>query len=332
MRSFAIWGRMIGFLGGAAVIYHFLRRSPASLDSALRALIAGSLVCAVIGLIGIHGVSAVYGLFRGDLSGAVDPAAALKSYGSAVACLIPVVVWAGWRLGCAWRVAGLAYVPLAVALIFAADSKAGLFGLAVAAALAAMVMLLRRISTGRAAALALLAATAVFGVALGIVMSLLPAPPDAALLASGVYDGPLEIPLPIWLLDAHRQQIWGFALHAALESPWIGHGIDVSNLLPGAHSIITRFNQEFIPSHPHSWLLEVFAETGAIGLAILVVALGLTVRWWLRAGGMAGASGIALFGAFWGSSLLNFSLWAAWWQITFAVLGAIVLAGTARRD
>jgi hypothetical protein len=47
---------------------------------------------------------------------------------------------------------------------------------------------------------------------------------------------------------------------------------------------------------------------------------------------MAGASGIALFGAFWGSSLLNFSLWAAWWQITFAVLGAIVLAGTARRD
>ncbi len=328
-RSLGIWGRMVGFVIAAAIIYHFLRRSPAALRSALRALIAGVLVCAAIGLIGIYGSSWVYSLFRGHLSGAVDAAAALKAYGSAVACLIPVVLWAGFRLGRGWRIAGLAYVPLGVALMFAADSKAGLFGFIIAAALGVLLLLLWRLWQGRAVALFVIAVVALFGIALGIVMSQLPAPPEAALLAAGVYDGPLETPLPVWLLDAHRQQIWGFALHAALESPWIGHGIDVSNILPGAHTLIVRFNQEFIPSHPHSWLLEVFAETGAIGLAALVAVLALMIRRWLMTGataGMAGVCGLALFGAFWGSSLLNFSLWAAWWQLTYVVLGAIVLA------
>lgn len=334
-RSLGKWGRMMGFVMAAALVYQFLRRSPEALSSALRALIAGALACTAISLIGIYWSSGLYNLFRGDLSGAVDPAAALKSYGSAVTCLIPVVLWAGFRLGRGWRIAGLVFVPVGIALMLATSSMAGLFGSFVAVALGAPLLLLWRFRQGRTVAPLIIAVVALFGIALGFVMSGLPAPPEAALLVSGVYDGPLETLLPVWLLDAHRQQIWGFTLYAALESPWIGHGIDVSSILPGAHTRIVQFNQEFIPSHPHNWILEVFAETGAIGLAALVALLTFMIRCWLMtsaAAGMAGVCGMALFGAYWSSSLLNFSLWAAWWQLTYLVLSAIVLAAARSRE
>ena len=43
--------------------------------------------------------------------------------------------------------------------------------------------------------------------------------------------------------------------------------------MPGAQVIVAQFNQAFIPGHPHSWFLEVFLETGALGLFALVTSL-----------------------------------------------------------
>ena len=97
--------------------------------------------------------------------------------------------------------------------------------------------------------------------------------------------------------------------------------------------LIEKFNQTFIPSHPHSWLLEIFLETGAVGLMMLLLTLVLMRSRWLRVGKTSpgtAACGIAVFVAFWSSSVLNFSIWAAWWQGVFLVLSAIVLAAAAR--
>ena len=328
-RSIAIWGRMAGFLLVAALIYQFLSRG--ALDSCLRALIIASLLCAFIALLGLYAASPIYGLFRGKGWVDVNAAQILKYYGSALACLPPVVLWAGFRLGGRWRFAGLVYVPAAIVLMFAVDSLAGLLGLVVGAVVGAIVGLCqwRRWLQGRAAALFLGLLALLLILAFAWVLSHLPAPPEAGQIIDEVYVGPVDTDLPVAVIDAHRQYIWGFAFHKAVEAPFFGHGIDVSNYLPGASVLIEKFNQSFIPSHPHSWVLEIFLETGVVGLAALLLALVVLLRLWLRIGRTspgAAACGIAVFAAFWSSSMLNFSIWAAWWQGVFLVLSAIVLA------
>ena len=71
----------------------------------------------------------------------------------------------------------------------------------------------------------------------------------------------------------------------------------------------------------------------AVGLVILLLALALMLRLWLRIGRTSpgtAACGIAVFVAFWSSSMLNFSIWAAWWQGVFLILSAVVLAAAPR--
>lgn len=332
-RSIAIWGRMAGFVLVAALIHHFLSRG--ALDSCLRALIVASLVCALIALLGLYAASPIYGLFRGKGWVEVNAAQILKYYGSALACLTPVVLWAGFRLGGRWRIAGLVYVPAAIVLIFAVDSLAGLFGLVAGAAVGAIVGICQcwQVLRGHAAALFLGLLALLLIAAFAWVLSHLPPPPGADQIVDGVYHGPVDTKLPVSLIDAHRQYIWGFAFDKGLEAPYFGHGIDVSNYLPGASVLIEKFNQTFIPSHPHSWLLEVFLETGAVGLVTLLLTLALLLRLWLRVGKTSpgtAACGVAVFVAFWSSSMLNFSIWAAWWQGVFLVLSAIVLAAAPR--
>src|SRR3546814_15937842 len=54
-----------------------------------------------------------------------------------------------------------------------------------------------------------------------------------------------------------------------------GVSINVVNNLPGAHELIPGINAEYIPSHPHNWILEILVETGWIGLLLVVAILAL---------------------------------------------------------
>ena len=220
-------------------------------------------------------------------------------------------------------------------LILAVDSLAGRWGLIAALVIGGIVYVCQcwQLLRGRAAALFLILLAVLCAAAVAWVLTRLPPPLDAGKMVDGAYRGPVETGLPVSLVDAHRQYIWGFSFDSALDAPYFGHGIDVSNYLPGASVLIEKFNQTLIPSHPHSWLLEIFLETGAFGLAALLAALALLLRLWLRIGaGSPGtaAVGVAVFVAFWSSSMLNFSIWAAWWQGVFIVLSAIVLAARPR--
>jgi O-antigen ligase len=130
-------------------------------------------------------------------------------------------------------------------------------------------------------------------------------------------------------IDPHRAAIWRAALSYLPAAPVLGHGLDVINLLPGADALVAEFNQARIPSHPHDWAIEVLVESGVVGLGALLVALGALAWSFARAGAFAGAAGLALMAAFWGSGLVNFSVWAAWWQGVFLLLGALAMAGAA---
>ncbi|MDA0231167.1 MAG: O-antigen ligase family protein [Proteobacteria bacterium] len=332
-RSLAIWGRMVGMVIAALLIHYFLSRG--ALDACLRAMIVAALVCVVIALLGLYAASPIYGLFRGKGWVEVNAAQILKYYGSAIAVLAPVVLWAGTRLGRRWLYAGLLHLAATFVFIFAVDSLAGLLGLVAGLVVGGIVYICqcRHLVRGRAAALFLILLAVLLATAIAWVLFKLPPSLDAGQIIDGVYHGPVESGLPVSLIDAHRQYIWRFAFDTALEAPYFGHGIDVSNYLPGASVLIEKFNQALIPSHPHSWPLEIFLETGAFGLASLLVALAFLMRLWLRIGTVSpatAAAGVAVFVAFWSSSMLNFSIWAAWWQGVFLVLSAIVLAATPR--
>ena len=129
--------------------------------------------------------------------------------------------------------------------------------------------------------------------------------------------------------DRHRQVIWGFTLEIIKESPFFGVGPNAVNLVDGADTVIPFFNQEYIPSHPHNWFLEIAAETGIIGLLAFLVSLVLSLRTLARrayqGSGPAWAT-IMLFGVFWISSLGNFSIWSTWWLTVFATLMSFPLA------
>jgi O-antigen ligase len=332
LRSFSIWARMIGLVLGATLYGQFLIGAPAMHRLALKALIIAALAVGLLGLIGTLGFSPPFALLHGKGWRAVDVVRDLKYYASALACLAPVVLWAGFTLsGRLWRLAALLHLPLALALIVSLHSGAALLGLGLGLGVgAALLFAFGRTLKGYAVSKLVLGLVFAIGaVILGLLFAYAPSPPPLEVLAQGDYDGPLETPLPLWMIDAHRQQIWGFSLHAMLQSPWIGYGMDLSNYVPGAAARIVRFNQAFIPAHPHDWIIEILIDTGFIGLGGLLVPLSLLLRRWLARGfedRWSSAAGLALFVAFFASSLLNFSIWSAWWQTVFLILSALIFA------
>jgi len=305
--SLQVWARMAVFVPATVLLGLALAADGARLDLTLRALVAGSVVAATLALVGSTLWPDALALARGKAPEwtAHDAAAAVKGFGSALACLMPMVLWAGWHLGGLWRVTALAFQPLALAAMVVADSDAGLAGAALAGAVLAMAAL------WRAGALILVVAVGAGGAAAAILVGL----------------GPLAEAFAT--VDPHRAAIWQAALSYLPGAPVLGHGLDVVNLLPGADPVVPAFNQARIPSHPHDWAVEVLVETGVVGFGALLAALGALAWSFARAGRFAGAGGLALMAAFWGSGLVNFSVWVAWWQGVFLLLGAFAMAGAA---
>ena len=328
-RSIGVWGRMIGLIAGGTLLGAFLGQDERVHRLALQGFVGAGLVCLAIALFGIYLHSPIYGLFHGQGWEEVLAAKLLKGYGSAVACLIPIWLWAGWRLGGAWRWAGLVLLPAGVLLILAVDSRAGLVGLVAGAVVGAAMLALGAPGLGRLRAGLLSALGAAMVAVVCIALAQLPAISEPDGLGDGAATVTPDLAPPAGLLDPHRQAIWGFARDRALEAPWFGHGIDMASRLPGANAVIAQFNQEFIPSHPHNWLLEMFLETGALGTLALLGALVLLGRRLLARTATdraAGAAGLALTAAFWCSSFFNFSIWSAWWQLVLFVALGFVLA------
>ena len=328
LESLSIWGRSVGLLLAATLIACFFARSTAAQKIAAKTLVIGALVCGALVLLGVLGTPQLLALLRGKPFIGFDTARVIKYYASAVACLAPVVLFAGFRLGGLWRYAALIYAPMALALVLSLTSGAGVLGLIAAGVVGGLVWLSggQRLRVPALGLLALLVALGLGGI--GYLFAHVPAPAPAELFVAGHYNGPVFSTMPHWLVDAHRQQIWGFSLEAALERPWFGYGLDQSNYVPNAGTIITRFNQAYVPAHPHNWLIEMLVDSGFVGLIAIVATLGTLVARWLRIARddrLLGAAGLSLFAAFFASSLLNFSFWSTWWQTVFLVLSAILM-------
>lgn len=321
-RSLAAWGWTAALLLLGWVVASALREDERAIAEALWSLLVTSLICILLAIVASYlwkGAVDPFG-FRGiqHLHGARQN---LKSYGSLAPVLAPLVVWAGWRLGGLWRIAGLAYIPLALVVVFTVSSRAGMLGvsfLVLALAVAALLIRLpQRTARWTAAALGVvaIAGTVIFA-------AYLPRPP-----IKGLEDYRISRTFQV-----HRQAIWGFAVHHGLRAPVLGHGPDAARLIPGAHERVGWFAHEYVPSHVHNWIFQALVETGFLGLTAMLVTVLMLFGRFVRAaarGRGAGWAGVAMMGAFFGSWLANFSLWAAWWQLSIITLSAILLAALA---
>ncbi len=131
--------------------------------------------------------------------------------------------------------------------------------------------------------------------------------------------------IPINLIDAHRQFIWGFSFEKFKDRPYFGYGLDASNYIDGSQNEIgleLTGDMNFIPSHPHNFLVELLLETGFVGTIFFLLFL-LYINFKIY--NLNKSSNFHFFliyfnGYFWGSSLVNFSFWLGWWQGSYYLL------------
>jgi len=116
--------------------------------------------------------------------------------------------------------------------------------------------------------------------------------------------------------EAHRLLIWSFAGARIAEHPLIGWGLDASRDIPGGTENISPRMPQWLPVHPHNDSLELWLELGVSGatlfallLAFLFVALGRSgwSRPYLAACGASMAVALAPMFNAWG-------IWNEIWQ------------------
>ncbi len=331
LRSFEAWARIPVFIGLIGYFWAMLSDEPQAHSLALKALLVGGAATAVFAVIALTVLPAeVLSFIR--LKGwnkyptVLRPREVLKEYATMAILMVPVLVWAGRRMGGRWLALSVATVVGLLVVIWLTRNRSAMAGLLLMLVVGAVVMMIarRNLAVNVVISLVMIAVLAVTALWLFETRGWVKPPEDTVSI------------VPLWLLDWQRQTIWARAIDMGMNSPWVGNGINVINLLPGAQDPLPASSLKIIPAHPHNWLVEVFAETGVFGtLALLTLVIMLCLKF---AGGYLRDRDTAVFAAlmvnvgYWGSGLLNVSFWSAWWQISYLLMTAICLAGQARPD
>ncbi|MCG8510385.1 MAG: O-antigen ligase family protein [Rhodospirillales bacterium] len=320
--SVQVFARMVLFLMLGLLLFAYFTDRAAALNLLFKimftGLAAGSAVC-ILAILFYPGSSV---LLTARAAGTSAGAALMfKAAGSGAVVMIPLVLWAGWRLGGRWKVAGIALSTALLALVTLTSSRAGLAGFIGAVGITLLALALRPETRRWVVLLALVyivVITAIAGYLIDryIVMVL---PED-------------QLIFPSWLIDPHRQLIWSFALDLGSQQPWVGWGINTINLVqPAIDAQTPDPTRSPLPSHPHNWVIEIFAETGIVGVLPMLIAVSalfiVLLRRFHATGDLRFAAMLAASAAFWVSGLFNFSFWSAWWQVSYILVLAFLCAG-----
>ncbi|MBP9233826.1 MAG: acyltransferase family protein [Hyphomonadaceae bacterium] len=124
----------------------------------------------------------------------------------------------------------------------------------------------------------------------------------------------------------YRQAIWHRVVEFIWEKPLLGSGVGALRMSREEISSGVFAGQLHIPNHPHNMLLQLWAETGAIGAA-LVAAIVVLVAWRLPRPDELGPATpriAAIVGGFC-ASWVSFDLWnEAWWAV-FCLLAVLTV-------
>ena len=328
IRSFEAVLRTLLFIGIASVFYSYLRSDSRLLKRTLLSFVIMTTVTMVFSLLAMTIAPEIYWFIKlkGWLSTPI--LTQLKGFSALAVFMVPVLILTGSLYSRAWKIVCTLIFIAVVVFAYASANRSVLAGFLSMTAMMVVVFALKSASKPKVlASLAGLSIVVVGAVAwLQIIRGkLFEAAPNQDWL------------IPIWLLDFQRQVIWKHAIEFAMASPWIGIGVNTINLVPGADMVINGTNNlHVIPAHPHNWAIEIFAETGAIGLSVLLITLiTLTYQTLLvarRTGNLGHIMAIAVMAGYWVSGLFNFSYWSAWWQLSFLISLTFCYASNTKTD
>jgi len=328
IRSFEAVLRTLLFIGIASVFYSYLRSDSRLLKRTLLSFVIMTTVTMVFSLLAMTIAPEIYWFIKlkGWLSTPI--LTQLKGFSALAVFMVPVLILTGSLYSRAWKIVCTLIFITVVVFAYASANRSVLAGFLSMTAMMVVVFALKSASKPKVlASLAGLSIAVVGAVAwLQIIRGkLFEAAPNQDWL------------IPIWLLDFQRQVIWKHAIEFAMASPWIGIGVNTINFVPGADMVINGTNNlHVIPAHPHNWAIEIFAETGAIGLSVLLITLiTLTYQTLLvarRTGNLGHIMAIAVMAGYWVSGLFNFSYWSAWWQLSFLISLTFCYASNTKTD
>jgi len=138
-----------------------------------------------------------------------------------------------------------------------------------------------------------------------------------------------EFKIPTNLIDHHRQFIWGFSIQKFKLKTLFGYGQDSSNFIDGSQvDVGSKYtgDMNFIPSHPHNFLIEILLETGIFGtFSFILFIYIINLRIWKSDQSLKFKLHLIFLNSFfWGSSLVNFSFWLGWWQASYFLLLSLI--------
>lgn len=320
VKSIGTWFRVVFFLGFSVYVFIIFTVFPGCVERFKKASILAALAVLFYIIVSIYLFPSLFepiALLKGHEKTINQ---VFKGHGSTVVCVLPLLVWSAWTLNGTWRYAIFPLVILTLALVYndgremSLSGLAGLIGGLTAVGFALAVASVKR---GTGYILWVGATIVAIGIAVYVVLNLSQPP----------YLNHVPDNLPF--IDAHRELIWSFVWDAHKAVPFFGYGPNTVNLVPGGDIVVVELNQEFIPSHPHNWIMEVLAETGWVGLLLLLSCIALLLRQAVRGMYIDRAAALAVIagsGAFWVSGLVNFSFWTSWWQTAYLVSLVVPLA------
>lgn len=128
----------------------------------------------------------------------------------------------------------------------------------------------------------------------------------------------------------HRALVWAHAASLALDRPLFGWGIGSARVLPGSETVVNflgpdgnvRGKGEMLPLHPHHAFLQVWLETGLVGLGLLLAALGAMIGRLAEPADRVWTA--AVTGAFTAAMVMlsiSYGAWQGWWMSLLVLVG-----------
>ena len=131
-----------------------------------------------------------------------------------------------------------------------------------------------------------------------------------------------------------RLAIWNRVIEVTAERPFEGSGLGVLRTIDDVIPDGPLAGMPLVPNHAHNMLLQLWAETGAIGAGLLAIAIMLAA-WRLPAPERLGVAAPRLAGLIGGTAAIacvSFDLWNEWWWAVVGLLGVLCAVATPEQD
>ena len=122
---------------------------------------------------------------------------------------------------------------------------------------------------------------------------------------------------------AGRLEIWNFVMHKALESPWIGHGVEATRAIGNFETKRLYYPFDTL-LHPHNFSVQIWMEFGLLGAVLTSLWLVALIRIiWKTCRINAKRFQMAMLLSMLSIASTGYGLWQSWWVSLLIVLSAM---------